>query len=142
MNTVNTLPKFADQYNKIIDAYFKDEIRPMSPSFCFCGTLNDNKNNWCSREPNNKPQYSFQEFGEMEAALLEALIPFGANRTGVGAGEWRGSLERSKNGYEEALFKGMCAALEVLRTIHEEHGEIIDQSPVFKKRELAPVLVL
>lgn len=28
--------------SKIFDAYFRDEIRPLSPEFCFCGTLCNN----------------------------------------------------------------------------------------------------
>lgn len=39
--------------------------------------------------------------------------------------------------YEAALFAGMSAALDVLKQIHIERGEVIDEVPVFTKRQLA-----
>lgn len=41
--------------------------------------------------------------------------------------------------YENKLFNGMVAALEVLKQIHIEHGEVIDEEPVFTKRILQPI---
>ena len=32
---------YNEAYSKIIDAYFRDEIRAMDSNFCFCGTLTD-----------------------------------------------------------------------------------------------------
>lgn len=124
-------------YDLIIDAYFKDEIEPIEPDFCFCGTLSGNSK-WCTYEYDKKEHYyNLLEYGKMESALLIPLIPFGANRTGNRVGEWGGHLYKYK-GYEDALFNGMCQALDVLKSIHESRGEIIDDPiTLFNKRELA-----
>lgn len=37
---------YRQAYDKIIDAYFKGEIRPMEAMFCFCGILSDNSSVW------------------------------------------------------------------------------------------------
>jgi hypothetical protein len=46
-------------YNKIIDAYFKDEIRPYISKFCFCGTLYGSSN-WYNPEPNS--YYTYDDY--------------------------------------------------------------------------------
>lgn len=40
--------------------------------------------------------------------------------------------------YEDDFFKGMTAALEVLKDIHRSRGEDVDGVKVFTKRVLAP----
>lgn len=60
---------YQEAYDLIIQAYFKDEIKPMDPKFCFCGTLNGNSQHW--RESNSG--YSFNDFKVMENALLSKL---------------------------------------------------------------------
>jgi hypothetical protein len=42
--------------------------------------------------------------------------------------------------YEDELFAGMCAAIDVLKQVHIEHGEVIDEVPVFEKRVLNTTL--
>lgn len=112
-------------YGKIIDAYFKDEIQPCNRNFCFCGTLCDNTSNWYGsglqgwhKDYNG---YSGDDFVRMENALLSELIA------------------DDHPCYEEVLFSRMCAALEVLKQIHLERGEVIDEAPVFTKRTLQSV---
>lgn len=128
---MNTLPKYSEQYDKIINAYFKDEIQPLEAKFCFCGTLADNSDEWCnirySRRCNYFMFYTGNEYVMMERALLDTLQK-GINGEVVSYEEL--------NGYEERLFNGMAAALEVLKQIHIKRGEIIDEAPQFKKREL------
>jgi len=43
---------YKQAYDKIIDAYFKDEIKPMDSNFCFCGTLHGAKRGWRSGDKN------------------------------------------------------------------------------------------
>ena len=121
---MNTLPKFSEQYDKIIDAYFKNEIKPYDAKFCFCGTLNNNDSRWCVSSflkfHADFGNYKGVEYVRMENALFESI-------------EY--SLPNSPE-YEDFLFKGMCAALEVLKQIHIEHGEVIDEVVPFTKREL------
>lgn len=137
-------------YDKIIQAYFKDEIKPYDECFCFCGTLSGGRH-W------HRSGYSNPELRNLEAALLITL-----HRETVGfigepvmvtdnyiymEGDHLVFHEpRQKNGgvdqivghndYEEGLFLGMTAALEVLKDIHRSRNENVDELPVLTKRQL------
>ena len=128
---MSNLPPFQTQYNKIIDAYFKDEIKPYDAEFCFCGNLCNNQDDWC-RMPclrhNDFMGYFGKDFVRMESALLLTIEKQCGNRS---------VYEHQE--YENALFKGMAKALEILREIHQEHGEVTDEAPVFNKRILQGV---
>lgn len=114
-------------YNKIIDAYFKDEIKPFEAKFCFCGTLCDNSSKWFRsyvnmsgvRRHKDFGDYSGNDYYRMEQVLLNNV-----------------SCTQGTPRYEASLFAGMSAALDVLKQIHIERGEAIDEVPVFVKREL------
>lgn len=113
---------YKQAFDKITEAYIKGEIVPMETKFCFCGTLCNNGTAWIS--PNgcreeNLP-YTWKEFSNMEYKLLMTIIQCGGD---------------NRNPTEEALFQGMCAALEVLKQIHISRGENVDEVP-FVKREL------
>jgi hypothetical protein len=131
---------YNEAYNKIIEAYFKDEIRPFDPDFCFCGTLNRNNNSWCNlyHDSSVVPEYQPMEFVKMESALLTPFIKISNNveRVGDDPGEWSGHVCPSTLGYEDALFAGMCAALEELKAIHKSRGENVDELPKLTKRQL------
>src|SRR5688572_19763374 len=122
---------YKEAYDKIITAYFKDEIKPMNANFCFCGTLCGNTDNWFKGVPGYRlgsHGYTGRELGRMEAALIFN-------------GEWwvriiTNVYSDPHKDYEDALFAGMCAALEVLKDIHRERGEDVDEVPGFTKREL------
>jgi hypothetical protein len=137
---------YKQAYDKIIEAYFKDEIKPYNGQFCFCGTLAgfvisnafeqpDNYRGWPTNE------YSSNELNKMEVALLYAIYN-GVNGTGniyePFAYDMTETRERtiSHPNYENALFAGMCAALEVLKDIHRARNENVDEVPVFTKRNL------
>src|SRR6187431_3627039 len=96
---------YNEAYNKIIEAYFKDEIKPYDSSFCFCGTLADNTAHWfgstLGRFHRDYAGYKGLEYLRMERALLDTIQ--GAN-----------------GDYETLLFLGMSAALDVLKQIHIE----------------------
>lgn len=115
--------------DRIFKAYFKDEIQPYNPDFCFCGSLCDNKRDWYSKAAYaigwhfDFYGYSGSDFYKMEFALLDRIS----------------EISENDENYEDALFEGMSAALDVLKQIHLERGEIIDEPiETFKKRELAP----
>lgn len=132
---------YQQAYNKIIEAYFKDEIKPMDDAFCFCGTLNNNKRNWCgyAAVPENN-EYTQLEFGKMERSLFEPLITMGFYSIDEfhrwKTGGYREEKENKGNLYEDALFDGMCAAIDVLKEIHRSRGENVDEVPEFTKRKL------
>src|ERR1035438_8380540 len=101
---------YQEAYNKIIDAYFKDEIEPMDPEFCFCGTLSPDRF-WyiCG---NQKYNYSKIEYTLMEEALFSGFPE--VEYVGITDIEIDGQIHNVEN-YEDKLFNGMCASLEVLK---------------------------
>lgn len=123
---------YKEAYDKIIEAYFKDEIIPLNPSFCFCGTLCNNTHEWSYRtreQHNDGFGYKGDDFVKMEEALLHTMM--------WGKREWYGGDRNRYDDpslYEDALFAGMCAALEVLKQIHKERGEDVNGVQEFTKR--------
>lgn len=126
---------YKEAYDKIIEAYFKNEIQPLSASFCFCGTLANNECEWFDIRNSEKiiHGYSGLEYFKIESALLKTMQK-----------EFGGPICASFDSplYEDALFNGMCVALEVLKEIHRSSGENVDEEVVpFTKRNLKPVNV-
>ena len=119
---------YKEAETKIFDAYFKDEIKPYSTTFCFCGTLCNNTRKWFWAERTlhrDSHGYKGNDFVKMESALLNKLY---VHNMFVGS--------ENEEIYEDILFEAMCDALDVLRQIHIERGEIIDEPIVLKKRQL------
>lgn len=133
--------KYSEAYDKIIQAYFKDEIKPFHPQFCFCGTLNNGDGNWVD-EKVCSAGYKGRELLRMELALFTPLQACGLTIIGSTMDNTNdvedSFLVHKHPAYEAALFEGMSAALAVLKSIHEKRGEIIDETPAFTKRELQP----
>lgn len=128
---------YKQAYDKIIDAYFKDEIKPLHPCFCFCGTLCDGEIGWCRSPLDNHydyKNYTGYEYVRLEKALIHTMRII---RDEVACFNLLYMEKTNPVAYEHALFDGMCAALDVLKQIHIERGEVIDEVPVFTKRELA-----
>lgn len=138
---------YRQAFDKITEAYIRGEIQPYDRSFCFCGTLVNKKNqdnvflsDW---------DYSFYnhfELGKMEEALLKTIRDmtighkaspsiFVEDIINFDTIKLRESVFSHPN-YENALFAGMSAALEVLKEIHRARGEDVDEVPMFTKREL------
>jgi hypothetical protein len=120
---------YKQAFDLITEAYIKDEIRPYECSFCFCGTLANNTSEWVGCNLVNG--YSGSDFREMESALLDFIGYSFKDETWVGINK----LENHPR-WEDVLFNGMCAALEVLKEIHRERGEDVDGVPEFTKRQL------
>jgi hypothetical protein len=118
---------YKQAYDKIIEAYFKDEIQPEDPQFCFCGTLCDNDARWygCRLDGYHYSSHGYNgvDFVKMEKALCDQTR----------------SLRKRDEGYEDALFDDMSAALDVLKEIHRSKGENVDDLPALKKRGLIKV---
>ncbi len=136
---MNKRPSYKEQFDKITEAYIKGEIKPYKSNFCFCGTIApeeysaDGHKNWNNHDGKfmqHKHFYTLSEYGKMEEALFIPLHAFNGKISGMNI--YR--LEEGDEGYEDAMFDGMCAALEVLKQIHVHKGDIADEYPVFKKR--------
>lgn len=127
---------YKQAYDMIIDAYFKDEIKPIDPQFCFCGTLAPDRN-WQSKSKvglwGNGYPYSREEYKSMESVLLLKIAPYKIYYNKVNNIH---EFVKGQPGYEDALFDGMCAALEVLKDIHRSRGENVDGQPMLTKRNL------
>lgn len=154
------LPNYQTQFNKITEAYIKDEIKPLDPQFCFCGTLSPDSN-WRNKELFTKHEYdySWNEFGEMEQSLFSTFTKeteweapgfVNCNESCVNKRLLREEIlvqiEEDETSwlklaagdtYEDKLFNGMVAALDKLKEIHIRHGEVIDEQPIFQKRILS-----
>lgn len=123
---------YKQAYDKIIDAYFKGEIEPGDNQFCFCGTL-ANDDEW----RRFGGMYRRDEYLNMEHALFSGMSIVLKTKVDsfMSIIDFNELKERDK--YEEALFEGMCAAIEVLKDIHRSRGENVDEDvPVFTKRQL------
>src|SRR5688572_8006171 len=120
---------YKQAYNKIIEAYFKDEIQSYNAEFCFCGTLSpvNRYAEWYTS------LYSSAEYRLMEKALLTIIRDqtVGECACDIYGGTGHTYDNRYKiichENYETALFNGMCAALEVLKEIHRSRGENVDE---------------
>lgn len=134
---MTTLPKYSEQFDKITVAYIEDKILPYNRNFCFCGTLaplEENNKGWSEKD------YTSIQLNKMEFALLHSIreetfpdekdVFFTSDHM---YGELREKVTSHPN-YENALFNGMVAALEVIKQIHIEKGEVIDETPSFQKR--------
>lgn len=124
----------------IFQAYFNDEIKPFHPSFCFCGTLSPDERWEYSGTASSLLQYPYtrSEYGKMEQALFSTFPEY--VWLNICAIEDVPDFDNEEivdvENYEEKLFAGMCAALEVLKYIHISRGEIIDEPVPFKQRKL------
>lgn len=118
---MNTLT-WPEAYDKIIEAYFKDEIKPWDAKFCFCGNLNDKAMLWGHRVHDTNGYYTMSEYRSMEDALLTTDVA---------------RFEPDDVEYEDALFAGMSAALDILKEIHRSRGENVDELPALTKRVLS-----
>lgn len=145
--------KFIESYNKIVNAYLKDELEPLNACACFVGNLLNNSLHWgttCSSENYQylgtfndvKPQrrsyhidvirkesnnfYTSDDITRLEYNFLHAY--------GKASGfSW---IKRYKDTrYEEELYRAMESTLLLLKQIHEEKGEIVEDY-TFTKREL------
>lgn len=153
---------FKEQFDKITVAYIKGEIKPYRNSFCFCGTLDPTASkSWSTLKAMvlcrmSRPHWSHgtsdedllihvytgREYIQMESALLFPFAPLVLNARLISGYNCtlQEILEKMPE-YEDTLFEGMCAAIEVMREIHIKRGEIIDEAPAFKRRDLSPVNV-
>lgn len=131
---------YKQAYDKIIEAYFKDEIKPFDTGFCFCGTLSPDYR-WpeVGFSATIYP-YSEKEYILMEKALLHKFPGIHHIQIGHVTGDTEGVVSTPL--FEDYLFNGMCAALDALKEIHRSRGENVDEELTpFTKRNISKQLV-
>lgn len=146
-------PTYEQQWKKLTTAYLRNGIQPYKTDFCFCGNLCNNETGWFSfvgqqqSIETEKPAihhsfgiYTGLELGRMEHALLLAIHKscetFNVYDDDCYVGGKFIAIEQHPN-YEQAVFEGMTAALEVLRQIHEAKGDPTAKPITLNKRQLA-----
>lgn len=149
---------FKQQFDKLTEAYIKDEVHPYKNCGCFIGNLLNKTSGWskarynrnfrggwefteiCRKEMTefatecidrqSEGMYSIGQIYAMESTFLKVLNEETLNKDICNAKD----ILTHPN-YEEALFKAFCAALDHLKLVHESKGEVVDEFS-FKKREL------
>lgn len=139
-------PTFQEQYQKIVDAYYKEELEPWNGCACFVGNLLNKKDTWCNAR--------YVEIGEMQtnSPILEEVLTF-VNKESNGLYSYQEVINLEQNflniAYnrknslwfvkgnqtEDSLFAAMESTLQMLRKIHESKGEVVKDYN-FTKREL------
>lgn len=138
-------PTYREQYDKIVDAYIKDKLKPWDCIACFIGNLLNGKDDWAhgrtmTRGTNNvlvcdisindarvqlaqqcvddesNGLYSLREICALEENFLNYISPLGIDGCS-----------------EQQLFEAMCSTLEMLRLIHISKGEDVDAIPLTKR---------
>lgn len=141
---------YKQAYDLLIDAYYKDEIKPYDASFCFCGNLNENNRSWLSHDDKCTTHYDGINYNGKELWLMEDALLSHLNKELYTDGKYtmfskdysfedgwvvRKDTTKYEN-YEDVLFEAFCKALDVLKQIHIERGEVIDEVCELSKRVL------
>lgn len=138
---------YKEMFDKLTEAYIKNEIRPYDNCGCFIGNMMNNTFEWAqcrdfdykskknivelknpkmlSLEINEhlKGFYTPEEILSLEQCFMELLPRY----------EVYGSWSREQK--EESLFKAFEATLALLKQIHEAKGDVVEECQ-FTKRTL------
>jgi|GEM_PF-3569192 len=148
-------PSFKTQFDKLTAAYINGEVNPMSAYAYFVGNLlNGNMNWWTVRSKYGEINYCKSQllsglkviteessglYTADEIIELEAIFMDNVRNGADNMYAWRDDGQPTIKD-EQALFEAFSLTLDLLKTIHESKGEIIDAVPVFVKRELQSTL--
>lgn len=155
----NSKISYTTQYNKLTEAYIRNEVNPFMDCNCFVGNLLNNHGSWSGirnfGRTNNSIDFcpilkNYNDFGynygrdtiisnsegmytpeDIVSLEKRFLQKFNANCNCVFFDKNHTTLEE-----EEALFIAFESTLDLLKEIHISKGEVIDDSPKFVKREL------
>lgn len=122
-------PTFREQYDKIVGAYMRDELRPFEACSCFVGNLLGGAD------------WAFVYLSKQERQGVESFIARASG--GLYTPMQVLSMERLFMSHfyglsgvnEDTLYSAMEATLQTLRDIHESNGEVIEDYQ-FKRREI------
>lgn len=146
---------YREAYDRIVDAYFKDELDPFDDCACFIGNLLFGDDSWvgCRTTRNLYPPqtseillairfvnnfgYTPDQITDLELNFLSCIAKYDFNKAKVEAREKpRHEVYKMYRRFDEdTLFLAMSSTLDMLKAIHEDNGEIVD-APVLTKRIL------
>jgi len=162
---MNKTPTYKEQFDKLTRAYISGEVDPWDCQACFVGNLLNNVGRWSdcrigdidifmtgkgrigfaswSNEyrfnkgvdtilEESSGLYTPQEIADIEAVFIKTIVDNGGRQYA-----WKDEIVTPTD--EEALFVAFEATLEFLKQIHISKGEVIDETPVFQKRQLKAV---
>ncbi len=151
---------YNQQFDRLTQAYIAGEVNPMEPCACFVGNILNNTSRWVNARDfhhvgpypvirvdtrvhdenvykgiqsimkESEGAYTPQEIVTLEQLFLQTIVLYGGNIHAWGENGTPTQMD------EDALFEAFSATLEKLKQIHIDRGEIIDNEPVFVKREL------
>jgi hypothetical protein len=141
---------FEQARNRIIQAYYKDELDPFKNGACFVGNLLGNRDEWSYARVSPcfvVPGTNTSIYGKNPKTVkhlqagLQLINEHGYTAKQITAMEnnfltiicvWhKGKSE------EDVLFDAMDSTIDMLRKIHIQNGEVIPEPFVFAKRQLA-----
>lgn len=137
-------PTFEEQYQKIVSAYYKNELKPLVSCACFIGNLLNKKRDWTSIRIAGDEGFKIRPI--KDDLYNYSLVFIYEISGGLYTPE---DIVRMENNFvtkcypsneednltEESLFHAMESTLEMLRKIHESTGEVVKDYN-FTKREL------
>lgn len=144
-------PTYAEQWQKLTEAYVNDRVNAYEPCCCFVGNLLNGTDGWeaCRKssdgwgmEVYRHPFVSLTLFDDTTSMYVDGRESIELHSNGLYKPIDIIQLEQlflrtyntTKN--EESLFKAFCVTLDLLKQIHISKGEVIDETPVFTKRIL------
>lgn len=151
-------PTYKEQFDKITRAYIANELKPYSNCACFIGNLLGGEEwSMCRLEYGKVGNsnilliafymqaidfihdmsaglYSPKNILDMEKNFLE-IISFNTSKSKILGDPYN---KVSHSNYENALFLAMESTLKMLKQIHIDSGEIVDQI-LFEQRQLQTV---
>lgn len=143
-------PTFQEQYNKIVNAYYKNTLQPHNSCACFIGNLLNNNDTWHKGRTlldNTSFLSPYVKIGEWsgegydnyvqeakECLMLECNNLYSMKDI-MKMEQHFLRIVNSRQGCEETLFRAMESTLLILRELHESKAEVI-QDYNFTKREL------
>jgi hypothetical protein len=142
-------PTFEQQYQKIVSAYYKNELNPFSGCACFIGNLLNNNSNWegCRTFKSQGQSYLDDLHDDW---VEEARWAITEESYGLYTPQDIIDLENNflknldydaylnRQCVEDEIFNAMVSTLEMLRKIHESKGEIVKDYN-FTKRQLQTI---
>jgi len=124
---------YKEQFDKLTRAYISGEVIPKECKACFVGNLLNKTREWAVKRflDKTKPLYTWSAYNAFD------LDPEYNFYTMMEICLMENNFMRKYIGDEDALFIAFESTLELLKQIHISKGEVIDEVPVFKKRQLA-----
>ncbi len=151
------MKSFKQQFDRLTEEYIHNRIEPLQNCACFVGNLLGGKSGrWgLVRDVNGYGNGCIKDVGSpgyIVGALMIMISGYTIKdilrleNTFLGTINHDGIINTFYNNheknlaalpdYEDRLFNAFVATLDVLRQIHIEKGEVIDEIPEFKKRQL------